>query len=151
ASFVSQSFPYATTTLTMTAGQVIPSYIELKNTGSKAWDANTRIGTTVPRDRSSPFADGTWIGPNRPAAVSGTVPPGGSYKFQFNLAAPMQPGLYDEHFGVVEESVAWFSDPGQGGPPDGQLEVKIQVVAGSSSSSSGSTSSGGSDAGAGDA
>jgi hypothetical protein len=39
------------------------------------------------------------------------------------------PGLYDEHFGVVQEGVAWFSDPGQGGPPDSDLEVKIQVVA----------------------
>ena len=32
---------------------------------------------------------------------------------------------YDEFFGVVEEGVAWFSDPGQGGPPDNDLEVKI--------------------------
>src|SRR5262249_14135851 len=85
----------------------------------------------------------TWVAPNRPARVSGTVPPGGTYKFTFDLAAPMTPGLYDEHFSVVEESVAWFGDPGQGGPPDGQLEVKIEVVAApSSSSSSGSTSSG---------
>ena len=141
---MAQSFPYATTTLTMTEGQVIPSYIELKNTGSKTWDSNTRIGTTQPRDRASAFADGTWIAPNRLAAVTGTVAPGGTYKFAFDLAAPTKAGLYDEHFGVVEEGVAWFSDPGQGGPPDVELEVKIQVVAGASSSSStssGSTSS----------
>jgi len=136
ASFVSQSFPYATTTMMMTAGQVIPSYIVLKNTGTKAWDGNTKIGTTVPRDRSSPFADGSWLAPNRLAAVSGSVPPGGTYKFQFNLAAPMMPGVYDEHFGVVEEGVTWFSDAGQGGPPDDQLEVKIQVVPAPASSSS---------------
>ena len=144
ASFVAQSFPDATTALMMTEGQVIPSYIELKNTGAKAWDASTKIGTTEPRDRASVFADGTWLAPNRPAAVSGTVPPGGTYKFTFDLAAPMKVGLYDEHFGVVEESVAWFSDPGEGGPADTQLEVKIQVVAKASSSSStsgGSTSS----------
>jgi hypothetical protein len=142
ASFVSQSFPYATMTLTMTAGQVIPSNIVLKNTGSKAWDTSTKIGTTVPRDRASAFADGTWLAPNRPAAVSGTVPPGGTFQFNFDLAAPMMPGLYDEHFGVVEEGVTWFSDPGEGGPPDDQLEVKIQVVAGASTSSSGASSSG---------
>ena len=141
ATFVAQSFPYATMTLMMTAGQVIPSYIELKNTGSKAWDANTKIGTTVPRDRTSVFADGTWNAPNRPAAVSGTVPPGGTYKFTFDLAAPMTPGMYDEHFGVLEEGVTWFSDPGQGGPADNQLEVKIQVVAGASTSSSSSSGS----------
>jgi len=130
ASFVAQSFPLATTTLTMTAGQVIPSYIELKNTGTKAWDSNTKIGTTEPRDRSSAFADSTWLAPNRLAAVKGSVPPGGTYKFEFDLAAPDQPGSYDEHFGVVEESVCWFGDPGEGGPADSDLEVKIEVVAG---------------------
>jgi MYXO-CTERM domain-containing protein len=129
ASFVGQSFPLASTTMTMTEGQVVPSYIELKNTGTKAWDSNTRIGTTQPRDRKSVFADKTWIAPNRLAAVSGTVPPGGTYKFQFDLAAPLMTGTYDEFFGVVQEGVAWFSDPGQGGPPDNDLEVKIQVVA----------------------
>ncbi len=128
AQFVSQSFPLATTTLTMTAGEVIPSYIELKNTGSKSWDSNTRIGTTQPRDRTSAFADSSWIAPDRPAGVSGTVAPGGTYKFNFDLAAPNTPGTYDEFFGVVEEGVTWFSAPGQGGPADNDLEVKIVVL-----------------------
>ncbi len=128
ASYVAQSFPLATSTLTMTEGDVIPSYIELKNTGTKTWDSNTKIGTTVARDRTSAFADSTWLAPNRPAAVKGTVAPGATYKFEFDLAAN-KPGSYDEHFGVVEESVAWFSDPGQGGPADTDLEVKILVVA----------------------
>ena len=128
AQFVSQSFPLASTTLTMVAGEVIPSYIELKNTGTKTWDSNTRIGTTQPRDRTSAFADETWLAPNRPAAVKGTVAPGATYKFTFDLAAPNEPGTYDEFFGVVEENVAWFSDPGQGGPVDNDLEVKIVVV-----------------------
>jgi hypothetical protein len=129
ASFVAQSFPLATTTMTMSEGDVVPSYIELKNTGTKTWDSSTKIGTTEPRDRSSVFADSSWLAPNRLAAVKGTVAPGATYKFTFNLAAPMKPGSYDEHFGVVEESVAWFSDPGQGGPADTDLEVKIMVVA----------------------
>ncbi|HEX7603818.1 MAG TPA: phage tail tip lysozyme [Polyangiaceae bacterium] len=129
AQFVSQSFPAASTTLTMTAGQVLPATIELKNTGTKAWDTNTRLGTTGPRDRKSAFADSSWVSDDRPAAVKGTVAPGSSYKFAFDLAAPTKPGTYDEHFGVVEEGVAWFSDPGQGGPSDTLLEVKIVVVA----------------------
>jgi hypothetical protein len=132
ATFVSQSFPYATTTMMMTEGQVIPSYIELKNTGTKSWDSNTRIGTTQPRDRVSTFADSTWVSTDRPAQVTGTVAPGGTYKFTFDLAAST-PGTYDEYFGVVEDGVAWFSDPGQGGPPDTQLEVKITVLAKSGS------------------
>jgi hypothetical protein len=129
AQYVSQSFPLATTTLTMVEGQVIPSYILLKNTGTKAWDSNTHLGTTEPRDRVSLFADSTWLGKNRPAGVTGTVAPGGTYKFTFDLAAPLTTGTYDEFFGVVEDGVAWFSDPGQGGPPDNDLEVKIQVIA----------------------
>jgi hypothetical protein len=129
AAYVSQSFPLASTTLTMVEGQVIPSYIELKNSGTKSWDSNTHIGTTQPRDRASVFADSTWLGDNRPAGVTGTVAPGGTYKFTFDLAAPMKTGTYAEFFGVVEDGVAWFSDPGQGGPPDDDLEVKIQVIA----------------------
>jgi MYXO-CTERM domain-containing protein len=129
AQFVSQSFPLATTALPMTEGQTIPSYIELKNVGTKTWDSNTRIGTTQPRDRMSAFADSSWLAPNRPAAVTGTVAPGASFKFQFNLHAPDKAATFDEFFGVVQEGVAWFSDPGQGGPPDNDLEVKVDVVA----------------------
>jgi hypothetical protein len=129
AQFVSQSFPLASTTMTMIEGQVIPSYIELRNTGTHAWDSSTHLGTTQPRDRKSAFADGTWLSDHRPSGVTGTVPPGGTFKFQFDLAAPSMPGTYDEFFGVVQDGVAWFSDPGQGGPPDNDLEVKITVVA----------------------
>ncbi|HEY3822397.1 MAG TPA: CHAP domain-containing protein [Polyangiaceae bacterium] len=130
ASFVSQSFPFATSALTMTAGQTIPSYIEMKNTGSLAWDSNTHLGTTQPRDRTSVFADATWLAPNRPAGVAGSVAVGSTYKFTFDLHAPSKPGTYFEYFDLVEEGVAWFGDPGQGGPPDDDLEVQIVVVAG---------------------
>ncbi len=129
ASYVSQSFPLATTTLKMTAGQIIPSSLTMKNTGTKNWGSSTRLGTTGPRDRASAFADSTWVSSSRLDAVSGTVAPGGDYKFQFDLRAPEKPGLYDEHFGLVEDGVAWFGDPGQGGPSDTQIEVKIQVIA----------------------
>jgi len=129
AAYVSQSFPLASTTLTMVEGQVIPSYIELKNTGTKTWDSNTHLGTTQPRDRVSVFADSTWLSSDRPSGVKGTVAPGGTYKFTFDLAAPATAGNYLEYFGVVEDGVAWFSDSGQGGPPDTDLEVNVTVVA----------------------
>ena len=61
--------------------------------------------------------------------MTGTVPPGGTYKFQFNFHAPDTAGTYFEYFGVLEEGVAWFSDPGQGGPPDTDLEAQIVVTA----------------------
>ncbi len=128
AAFVSQSFPPAATALTMAEGQVLPSFIELKNVGTKTWDSNTRLATTQARERKSVFADASWLSPSRPAAVKGTVPPGGTYKFTFDLAAPQATGTHDEFFGVVQEGAAWFSDSGQGGPADNQLEVKIDVV-----------------------
>jgi MYXO-CTERM domain-containing protein len=143
ASYVGQSFPLATTALTMTAGQTIPSYIEMKNSGGVAWDSNTRLGTSNPRDRSSVFADSSWIAPNRLAAVTGTVQPGSTFKFQFNLHAPDKPGTYFEYFNLVEDGIAWFSDPGQGGPPDNDLEVQVVVVAGPNTPDAGGGSSGG--------
>jgi lysozyme len=148
AQYVSQSFPLASTALTMTQGETVASYIELKNVGSKTWDSNTKIGTTQPRDRSSAFADSSWLAPNRLAAVSGTVPPGSTYKFQFNLHAPVKEGTYDEYFGVVEEGVAWFSDPGQGGPVDNDLEVQVKVVAAPPGVDAGSPTVPGDDGGA---
>ena len=146
AGYVSQSFPLATTALKMKAGQVIPSYIELKNIGTNDWDTNTKIGTTEPRDRASLFADSTWISPSRAGAVTGTVAPGGTFKFTFDLEAPSTPGTYEEFFGVVEEGVVWFGDPNQGGPVDNDLEVKVEVTAADPVSDSGSTDPG-SDAG----
>ena len=127
ASYVNQSFPLATTSLKMKAGQVIPSYITLKNTGTNPWNSSTRLATTQPRDRVSAFADSTWVSTSRASEVSGAVAPGASYKFMFDLKAPTKPGTYDEFFGVVQEGVVWFGDPGQGGPADNDIEVKIEV------------------------
>jgi lysozyme len=129
AKYVSQSFPPAVTPLVMTVNQSLPAYLELQNVGKMPWDGNTRLGTTQPRDRASEFVAPDWINPGRPSAVKGAVKPGESYKFEFTLHAPNKPGTYFEYFGVVQESVHWFSDSGQGGPPDDQLEAQIQVVA----------------------
>jgi lysozyme len=129
ASYVDQSFPLATTALVMKAGETIEASITLKNSGNVAWDSSTRLGTTEPRDRESPFADSSWLSANRPASVTGSVAPGESFEFKFTFHAPAEPGTYHEHFGVVQEGVAWFSDSGQAGPPDDQLEALIEVQA----------------------
>lgn len=128
ASYVSQSWPLASTAMPMFAGQTIAASITLKNTGTKTWDSNTKLGTTQPRDRASPFADSSWLASNRAAHVSGTVPPGGTFKFSFNFHAPAKAGTYNEYFDLVQEGVAWFSDPGQGGPPDNQIQAQIVVT-----------------------
>ncbi len=130
AEFVSQTYPLASAgALTMTVGQELDGDIELKNVGGKAWDGKTFLATTAPRDRASLFVATGWTSSSRPAGVGGVVSPGGAHKFQFRLHAPPTPGDYVEHFGVVEEGMAWFSDPAQGGPSDDLLQVKIHVVA----------------------
>ena len=128
ATYVAQSWPLASSTWTLTACQTVASSITLKNTGTLPWDSKTRIGTTQPRDRKSDFADSTWLSVNRAAAVTGTVMPGDTFEFKFDFHAPPTAGTYTEYFGVVEEGVAWFSDSGQGGPPDNDIEANIQVT-----------------------
>jgi hypothetical protein len=134
ATFVDQSFPFATDALVMTQGQIIPSYLEFKNTGTTPWEPSTELGTTNPRNRTSAFADTTWISPSRAAAVKGTVAPGATYRFEFDLQAPMEAGTYYEYFDFVDEGAwhcdspeIWFGDPGQGGPTDTDIEVQIVV------------------------
>jgi lysozyme len=128
AQYVSQSWPLATMTMTMTVNQAVSANLTLKNIGAKSWNTSTKIGTTQPRDRTSPFYASDWLAPNRLAGVTGTVAPGADFDFKFTFQAPNTPGMYDEFYGVVQEGVAWFSDPGQGGPPDNDIEAKIQVV-----------------------
>jgi Domain of unknown function (DUF1906) len=128
ASYVSQSFPLATTPLNMVEGQVVSAWIELKNTGSKAWDSNTWLATTQPEGRVSVFADGSWVASDAPARVTGTVAPGDTYKFQWTFHAPAMTGTFNEYFGMEEHGVTWFSAPGQLGPPDDDIEVQIVVT-----------------------
>jgi len=130
ATYVSQSWPLASTTMMMTTCQTVAASITFKNSGTLPWDSNTRLATTQPRDRVSDFADSTWISEDRAAQVSGTVPAGGTYEFKFDFHAPPTTGAYKEYFGLVQDGVAWFSDPGQGGPPDDDIEANIQVTAG---------------------
>ncbi len=132
AKYVSQSWPLAVMPLTLRCGEDVPANIVLRNVGSRAWDVNTKLGTTQPRDRASIFAAGDWLAPNRLSHATGPVAPNSTFQFDFTLHGPTGkdcvPGDYHEFFGMVEEGVAWFSDPGQGGPPDNQFEAWIKLV-----------------------
>lgn len=129
AEFVAQSFPVAADPpIELRPGEEVEGYIELRNVGSETWDESTRLGTTEPRDRESLFSSSSWLSPSRPAGVSGTVAPGDTHRFTFTLRAPDALGEHRERFGVVQEGVTWFGDPGHLGPPDGQLEVRLMVV-----------------------
>ncbi len=133
--FVSQSWPVASAPpLVIKCGESVAAQLVLKNSGAKPWDSSTRLGTTMPRDRTSMFAGSDWIAANRAAAISGTVAPNANGTFAFTWQGPTgaacMPGTYHEHFGLVEEGVSWFSDAGAGGPADDQIEALIQLVPG---------------------
>lgn len=159
-SFVSQTWPLASApALQVKCGASVPAKIVLKNTGTNPWTAATHLGTTKPRDRASIFAGSDWSAPNRPAAISGTVAPDANGTFSFTFDGPTGaacvPGTYKEYFGIVQDGASWFSDAGNSGPADDQIEALIELVpADSSGSGTGSDTSGsdyaGSDAGAAD-
>jgi uncharacterized protein (TIGR03382 family) len=154
ASYVSQSWPLASApALQVKCGESVAATITLKNTGTMAWNGSTKLGTTEPRDRASIFAGADWDAPNRAAAISGTVAPGanGTFTFAFDgpTGAACVPGTYHEHFGLVQDGTAWFSDNGGGGPPDDQIEALIELVPGDGMTGSDGGSNTGSDGGGG--
>jgi hypothetical protein len=135
AKYVSQSWPLATDPLQIQCGETIDAKLVVQNVGSMPWDSSTRLATTMPRDRTSQFAGDDWLAPNRPAAVDSTVDPGANATLHFKFHAPTGQacveGTYREHFGFVQEGVAWFGDSGQGGPGDDQIEAMIALGSGS--------------------
>ena len=101
-----QSYPSS-----MAAGSTAVAWAEYVNDGTATWGhAATRLGTSSPQDRSSPFYNaGNWIGANRPTEVDqSSVTTGQVGRFTFILLAPSTPGTYVEHFRLVEEGVTWF-------------------------------------------
>jgi hypothetical protein len=135
ASYVSQSWPLASMpAMKVKCGEKVAASMVLKNTGTKPWTSATKLGTTVPRDRDSIFAGADWVASNRAAQIGGTVAPGGNGTFAFAFDGPTGaacvPGTYHEHFGVVQDGTAWFSDTANGGPPDDQIEALIELVPG---------------------
>lgn len=104
----------------MLAGTSQTVEIQLKNMGTAAWDANTRI-VALPRNGGSPFYDPSWMAPNRIVSAAHT-PPGATNTFRFTLRAPTTPGRYKIEFAFVQEGVTWFSEPG-----DGHIWIEIDV------------------------
>jgi hypothetical protein len=127
ATYVHQTFPLARDPFALLPGQESAGYIELRNTGTAAWrPGHTFLGTTQPRDVSSPLFGPDWVAPNRAATVDRIVAPGETGRFAFTVRAPSTPGDYPQFFNLVEEGVAWFAD--RGGPRDDLLQVRVTVV-----------------------
>ncbi len=116
--FVSQSA--STNLANLTRGQVATISLTAQNTGNTIWYRSSnnpvRVGTTNPRDRSSAFANGNWLGANRPVGLpegTNSVAPGATVTFTWTYTAPATPGTtYREHFSLVAEGITWMNDPG---------------------------------------
>ncbi len=129
AEYVHQSFPLASMPFELRPNEEARGYLEMRNTGTATWQPGmTFLGTTEPRDGASPIAAPDWISPRRAASIDRTVAPGETGRFDFAVRAPATPGDYPQYFNLVQEGVAWFSDPGQGGPPDGVIQIRVTTL-----------------------
>ena len=119
ATLVGQSMPD-----TLGAGEMQAAWVEFKNTGTATWEPGvTNLGTTDPRDRDSVLSAPDWLSANRAATVDATTKPGETGRFTFSLRGPVVSSAeaLTEHFGLVQEGVAWF-------PASASLTVDVTVM-----------------------
>lgn len=83
-----------------------------RNIGNTTWSqSNIRLGTAAPLDRTSAFADSSWVAGWRAANMKEqTTPPGSTATFTFGITAPNSPEAYSEAFSVVADGVAWMTN-----------------------------------------
>lgn len=122
----------------MLPGQKLNVKVMIKNTGELPWDAAgpnpTRLGSTRPQDRASPFATGgdgsipvseNWPDYRRPSGIDGRyeagsqtvvadsqITTGETAVFSFTITAPQQGGEYYEYYNPLVEGVTWMPDLG---------------------------------------
>ena len=129
AQYVAQSFPLARDPFELAGNAESEGYLEMRNVGAATWrPGEVFLGTTEPRDGSSAIAASDWIAPNRAATIDRDVPPGATGRFVFSVRAPNALGNYPQYFNLVREGVAWFSDGGQGGPADNQIQIRVTTI-----------------------
>jgi hypothetical protein len=89
--------------------------IKARNNGNRTWDQSVvHLGTSLPHDHASVFADSSWINPARIKMTETTVVPGDTGTFTFSVTAPTTTGGYLEHLNLVADGVAWMNDPNFG-------------------------------------
>lgn len=99
ASFVSQSVPSS-----MTAGQLVPVSVTMLNSGSTTWQAGTYFLGSL-----NPTGNTTW-GLSQ-VSLPGSVAPGASAAFNFNVTAPSSAGNYNFQWGM-KHGVSYFGAAG---------------------------------------
>ena len=88
----------------MTAGQVYPVSVTMKNTGGTAWNTaqGYKLGSQNPQDNNQ-WGFGRVPLPN-------SVAPGEKVTFNFNVSAPTTNSVYNFQWQMLQETVQWFGD-----------------------------------------
>ncbi len=110
--------------VSLTTGETSSCVMGFTNAGTATWTPGSTKLAPIPRDTASPLAATTWLDATRMATVSDSTPPGGTGYFVFDVYASAA-GEYELDVGLLEEWVTWFAD--DGGPPDGEVEVRVTV------------------------
>ena len=123
ASFATADYPQE-----MTSGDEGVAWLEFKNESSVTWGLDaTRLGTTEPMDRESPFfLDGNWLSPSRPTGADhSNYGPGATGRFTFAIKAPVveRTTTFHESFQLVQEGVQWFG-------PVVSMDITVHPVGG---------------------
>jgi hypothetical protein len=109
--------------LTLESGQSATSFFDAQNVGTATWTNDVvRLGTTNPRDRTSVFANRTWINPGRPTPLEQPfVEPGKVGRFTFTVTAPPVGAttVFNEYFAPLAELRAWMENNAENWPPNG--------------------------------
>jgi len=94
--------------------------VTVKNDTNITWPANeTKLATTNPNNRISPFKDDSWVGGRASRLEGGVLSPGEFGKFNFTMSAPDVVGTYEESFGIVIEGQQWIEED------TGTLSIKV--------------------------
>lgn len=97
----------------MNPEQAVTIWIDFENTGTTTWYNDgpnfVALNLTNPTNRTSQFHHAFWPASYRPAKLlQREVRPGEIGRFRIALQAPATPGLYQEHFHLVAENLAWI-------------------------------------------
>jgi hypothetical protein len=95
-------------------GETATSWFDFKNAGTQTWTRDVvRLGTSMPRDRASEFANSDWLQANRATSLDqASVAPGATGRFTFVVQAPpvLAEKRFQEYFAPVAELIGWMDD-----------------------------------------
>ena len=90
-------------------GQTVYARTTFKNAGNAHFSAaNTRLATSNPRDRISPYKDISWVSDNRISNIESSTSPGSTAVTNWKMNTPTSVGSYSESFSIVSDGVGWF-------------------------------------------